>query len=98
MLKPELQDWPPLLARGVAGLVAASGLGLLAYGRGERLTVPRELFGRLGLSAAINVVAWMGFTGLSLRWLTVPEGSLLAYSMPIWAVWSCSPCRGRRRR
>ncbi|MCJ2134622.1 hypothetical protein MKK69_11230 [Methylobacterium sp. J-026] len=53
MLKLVLQDWPPLFARGVAGLIAASGLGLLAYRRGERLTVPRALFGRLGLAAAI---------------------------------------------
>lgn len=96
VLKLVLQDWPPLFARGVAGLVAASGLGLLAYGRGERLTVPRALFGRLGLAAAINVFAWMGFTGLSLKWLTVPEGALLAYSMPVWAVLLAWVLRGER--
>jgi drug/metabolite transporter (DMT)-like permease len=96
VLKLVLQDWPPLFARGVAGLIAASGLGLLAYGRGERLTVPRALFGRLGLAAAINVFAWMGFTGLSLRWLTVPEGALLAYSMPVWAVLLAWVLRGER--
>jgi drug/metabolite transporter (DMT)-like permease len=96
VLKLVLQDWPPLFARGVAGLVAASGLALLAYGRGECLMVPRALFGRLGLAAAINVFAWMGFTGLSLRWLTVSEGALLAYSMPVWAVLLAWVLRGER--
>ncbi len=86
VLKMVLQDWPPLFARGVAGLVASLGLGLLAYQRGEDLTVPRTLFARVCLAAGMNVFAWMGFTGLSLRWLTVPEGALLAYSMPVWAV------------
>lgn len=86
VLKMVLQDWPPLFARGVAGLVASLGLSLLAYWRGEDLTVPRTLLARVCLAAGMNVFAWMGFTGLSLRWLSVPEGALLAYSMPLWAV------------
>lgn len=86
VLKFVLQDWPPLFARGSAGLLGAAGLAAIALLRGERLAVPREDWPRLVIAAGINVFAWMGFTALSLNWLKVSEGTLLAYSMPIWAM------------
>ena len=96
VLKLVLRDWPPLFARGVAGLIATGLLAGLALARGESLRVPRDLRGRLGLAASINVFAWMGFTALSLNWLSVAEGALLAYSMPIWATLLAWPLLGER--
>ncbi len=96
VLKFVLHDWPPLFARSTAGLVAALGLAIAAASRGESLWVPRDLFGRLGVAAAINVFAWMGFTALSLTWLNVAEGALIAYSMPIWATLLAWPLLGDR--
>jgi drug/metabolite transporter (DMT)-like permease len=96
VLKFVLQDWPPLFARGAAGLLGAMGLVGIALFRGERLTVPREAWPRLVVAAAINVFAWMGFTALSLNWLKVSEGALIAYSMPIWAMLIAWPLLGER--
>lgn len=96
VLKFVLLDWPPLFARGTAGLIGAAGLAGLALFRGERLLVPRGSWLPLALAAAINVFAWMGFTALSLNWLKVSEGALIAYSMPIWAVLIAWPLQGER--
>lgn len=96
VLKFVLQDWPPLFARGTAGLLGAIGLAALAWLRSERFAVPRDARLRLAASAGINVFAWMGFTALSLNWLKVSEGALIAYSMPIWAVLIAWPLLGER--
>ena len=96
VLKFVLQDWPPLFARGTAGLVGALGLALLAKARGDSLAVPKEARAPLVVAAAINVFAWMGFTALALNWLKVSEGALIAYSMPIWAMMFAWPLLGAR--
>jgi drug/metabolite transporter (DMT)-like permease len=96
VLKFVLQDWPPLFARGVAGLFGALGLALVAWLRGEAFMVPRGARPRLVIAAAVNVFAWMGFTALSLNWLKVSEGALIAYSMPIWAMLIAWPLLGER--
>ncbi len=96
VLKFVLQDWPPLFARGVAGLLGAVGLALVAGLRGEAFAVPCHARLRLAVAAAVNVFAWMGFTALSLNWLKVSEGALIAYSMPIWAMLIAWPLHGER--
>ncbi|MGC3986660.1 MAG: DMT family transporter [Pseudorhodoferax sp.] len=77
--------WPPLFARGAAGLLGAACLCAVARLSGRSLRVPRALWPRLGLAACLNVFVWMGFTALALRWLNVAEGTLLTYTMPLWA-------------
>ncbi len=96
VLKFVLQDWPPLFARGTAGLIGALCLALLAIARGDSLAVPKEARAPLVIAAAINVFAWMGFTALALNWLKVSEGALIAYSMPIWAMMLAWPLLGAR--
>ena len=96
MMKIVMDDWPPLFARGVAGLIAASGLAATAALRRESLSVPRELIGGLAFAAATNVFAWMGFTALSLLWLQVSEAALLTFTMPIWATLVAWPVLGER--
>lgn len=96
VLKFVLQDWPPLSARGTAGLLGALCLVLLAKARGDSLAVPREARAPLVVAASINVFAWMGFTALALNWLKVSEGALIAYSMPIWAMMLAWPLLGAR--
>src|SRR3954451_9517206 len=85
IIKLILREWPPLFARGTAGLVAALGLAAVAIIRGERMTVSWRALGRLSLAAALNVFAWMGFTTLAMVWLSVAEGVLVVYAMQIWA-------------
>ena len=96
MMKIVMNDWPPLFARGVAGIIAATGLAFIAVARGETVVPSRALFGRLFLGAAINVFAWMGFTSLSLLWLHVSEAALLTFTMPIWATLLAWPVLGER--
>jgi drug/metabolite transporter (DMT)-like permease len=69
VIKLILQEWPPLFARGAAGLVAALGLGVLAVVRGQRLSVPHGTAGRLAIAAILNVFGWMGLSTLAMVWL-----------------------------
>jgi len=95
-MKLLLLEWPPLTARGTAGIIAASGLAAIAVARGQSLAVPTGEWPRLLAAAAINVTAWMGLTTLSMRWLAAGEGALLVYTMPIWATLLAWPVLGER--
>jgi drug/metabolite transporter (DMT)-like permease len=54
------------------------------------------LLPRILLAASTNVFAWMGFSTLSMKWLSVSEGALLVYTMPIWAMLLAWPVLSRR--
>jgi drug/metabolite transporter (DMT)-like permease len=96
VLKFLLGEWPPLFARGLAGVTAGVAIAAIAAARGERLAVPRALVPRLLASAFTNVFAWMGFTTVAMRWLDAGEGALLVYTMPIWTMLLAWPLQGRR--
>jgi drug/metabolite transporter (DMT)-like permease len=96
VMKIAMHDWPPLFARGAAGVLAAAGLVMIAVLRGEVLLPPRTLMSRLITGAMINVFAWMGFTAMSLQWLRVSEAALLTFTMPIWATLFAWPVLGER--
>jgi drug/metabolite transporter (DMT)-like permease len=91
-----LREWPPLFSRGLAGVAAALILAAVAAGRGEQLKVPREAIPRLLFAAFTNVFAWMGFTNIAMKWISVSEGALLVYTMPIWATLFAWPLLGTR--
>jgi drug/metabolite transporter (DMT)-like permease len=95
-MKLLLREWPPLSARGTAGVIAALGLAALAASRGESLAVPRGESPRLLAAAAINVTAWMGLSTLAMQWLSAGEGALVVYTMPIWATLFAWPVLGER--
>lgn len=85
-MKLLLQQWPPLFSRGLAGTLSAVILASLALSRREQLKVPREAVPRLAFASFTNVFAWMGFGTVAMKYVTVGEGALLAYTMPIWAM------------
>jgi drug/metabolite transporter (DMT)-like permease len=95
-MKILLREWPPLFSRGVAGVTAAVLLGVIASWAGENVRVPREWVPRLLLASATNVFAWMGFSTLSMKWLSVSEGALLVYTMPIWSMLFAWPIAKRK--
>lgn len=95
-MKLLLRELPPLSARGLAGVTASLILALVALSWRERLTVPREAIPRLLFATFTNVVAWMGFGTVAMKWVTVGEGALLAYTMPIWATLFAWPLLGMR--
>lgn len=96
LMKLLLQQWPPLFARGLAGTLAAAILAALALGRGESLKVPPAAVPRLIFASFTNVFAWMGFGTMAMKYVTVGEGALIAYTMPIWAMLFAWPFLGAR--
>lgn len=91
-----LTEWPPLFARGTAGVCAAALIALVAVKAGQSLAVPRHVMGKLAAAAFLNIFAWMGFSTLSMRWLQAGQGALLVYTMPVWATLLAWPVLGRR--
>jgi drug/metabolite transporter (DMT)-like permease len=91
-----MHDWPPLFARGVAGLAASLTLAPIIVLSGERILVPREAIPRLLFASYTNVFAWMGFSMLTLYWLNIGEGVLLVFTMPIWVTLLAWPFLGTR--
>src|SRR4051794_29850793 len=91
-----LAELPPLTLRGGTGVIGAALLALLAVMRGQSLHVPRALWPRLVLAAALNVGAWMVLMGLALLWLPASEAALIAYTMPVWASLIAWPVLGER--
>src|SRR3982750_606983 len=71
-----LGELPPLTLRGSTGVIGAALLAVLALMRGQSLHVPRALWPRLALAAALNVGAWMVLMGLALLWLPASEAAL----------------------
>lgn len=91
-----LPVWPALFSRGVAGVTASLLLGALAHLRGESLRVPTSAWPQLLLASFTNVFAWMGFSTLCMNWVSVAEGALVVYTMPVWAMLLAWPLRGER--
>lgn len=89
-----LSDWPPLFSRGVAGMTGAALLAVFALTRGESLRVTRDMLPRLALASFTNVFAWMGFTTIAMKHLSVAECALLVYTMPIWVTLLSWPILG----
>src|SRR5947199_278930 len=91
-----LSELPPLTLRGGTGVIGALLLAVLALMRRQSLHVPRALWPRLALAAALNVGAWMVLMGLALLWLPASEAALIAYTMPVWASLLAWPVLGER--
>jgi len=96
VMKHLLTEWPPLSARGIAGLVGGGLLGLLALARGQSLRVPAGQWPLLLLSSLLNVTLWMTLMGLALVRLSASEATVLAYTMPIWTSLLAWPILGER--
>ena len=91
-----LREWPPLFSRGVAGVAAALILFAIAYARQEPMRIPGEAIPRLLFATFTNVFAWMGFSTVAMKWVSVGEGALIVYTMPIWATLFAWPLLGAR--
>src|SRR5579859_5965358 len=89
-------ELPPLTLRGLSGVIGALLLAVLALLRGQSLTVPRKMWPRLVVAAALNVTGWMVLMGLALLWLPASEAALIAYTMPVWASLLAWPVLGER--
>ena len=95
-IKILLREWPPLFSRGVSGVAAAVLLAGVATAFGESLKTPKGWIMPLLFAAFTNVFAWMGFSTMAMKYLAVSEGTLLVYTMPIWAMLFAWPILGKR--
>lgn len=96
LMKILLQQWPPLFSRGLAGVVSALILFSIAKARGQAIDVPRAAVPRLLFAPFTNVVAWMGFGTVAMKFVPVGQGALIVYTMPIWAMLLAWPLAGTR--
>lgn len=96
VVKLLLREWPPLFARGVAGVAAAILLAAVAVVCRQSLRVPRTAIPRLLFAAFTNVFAWMGFGTMAMMYLSVSEAALTVYTMPLWAMLFAWPILGKR--
>lgn len=95
-IKILLREWPPLFSRGISGVAAALLLTGVALAFGESLRVPRRCIVPLLFAAFTNVFAWMGFGTMAMKYLPVSEGTLIVFTMPIWAMLFAWPILGNR--
>lgn len=89
-------EWPPLPARGLAGIVGGLVLAGYVVLSGQSLYVPRDQRMRLAISAFLNVTMWMAVMGLALLWLPASEAAVVAYTMPVWTALLAWPLLGER--
>src|ERR1700750_1488012 len=71
LMKLLLQQWPPLFARGLAGICASLILAALALSRRQSLGLPPVAIPRLLFPSFTNVFVWMGFSTVAMKFVTV---------------------------
>jgi len=87
---------PPMAARAWPGLAAALLLMTVVAASGVSLRVPLRVWPRLVLIALLNITSWMVLASLSLGWLSASEGTIVAYTMPVWTALLAWPVLGER--
>lgn len=96
VMKFILSEVPPFTARTLAGALALVFAILLAWRRGERLSVPHGQAWLLIVYATLNFGAFTVFTTISLVWLRASEAVVITYTLPIWAALLAWPMLGER--
>jgi drug/metabolite transporter (DMT)-like permease len=71
-------------------------LALIAVAQGQRLAVPRQMWGRLLLVSLLTIGGWVAFMGLALLWLQASEAAVLGISIPVWVALLAWPILGER--
>ena len=86
ILKIALNEIPPWTFRGLIGPVSAGAVFLIARLMKEPLRPPQGQWPQLFLAASLNIMGWHIFSALGLRLLGSGHASIIAYTMPLWAV------------
>ena len=86
MIKIGLNEIPPWTYRGL--MLPLAGLIMFAVARtlGERFALPHGQWGALLASAFLNITCWALISTLGLRLMGSGHASIIAYTMPLWAV------------
>ena len=86
MIKVGLNEIPPWTYRGLMLPVAGVVMFAVARALGERFALPTGQWGLLLASSFLNITCWTLFSTLGLRLMGSGHASILAYTMPLWAV------------
>ena len=68
-MKHLLAEWPPLLSRGLCGILGAVALAMIAVLRQQSLRVPDKMRLHLVLVSTLTIGGWVAFMGIALLWL-----------------------------
>jgi drug/metabolite transporter (DMT)-like permease len=86
LIKIGLNEIPPLAYRGLMLPVAGIVTLLLARLLGEHVRLPTGQWAPFLISTFLNITCWVLFSTLGLRLMGSGHASIIAYSMPLWAM------------
>lgn len=86
LMKIGLHEFGPMTFRMATGLFGGAGLLLVALAMGERMAVPRAQWAPLFLAALLNYSIWQVLGGYGITHMDSGLASMLAFTMPLWAV------------
>ncbi len=93
-MKLALADVPVFTFRALCLVVGAAGLFALAIGRGQPLRIPPGRVRPLIAAATFNIALWHVLSGYALTIMPAGRGSVIAYTMPMWATVLSVPMLG----
>lgn len=96
-IKIAVSEVPPWTFRVLC--ILCGSVGLLTIGRavlGHSLRIPRGDLPRLTVAALLNVTGWQLCAAFGLMVIEAGRGSIIAYTMPLWAAVIAWPVLGER--
>lgn len=85
-MKVALTEVPPWTFRSVCLAFGAAVLFLALRASGQALAIPREQWGRVALLSFLNITCWNMLTAFGVALIPAGRASVLAYTMPVWAM------------
>jgi len=85
-MKVALSEVPPWTFRSVCLAFGAAVLFLALRASGQALAIPREQWGRVALLSFLNITCWNMLTAFGVALIPAGRASVLAYTMPVWAM------------
>jgi len=86
MIKIGVSEIPPLAYRGLMLPVAGLLTLLIAHLMGERVRLPSGQWGVFLFSTFLNITCWVLFSTTGLHLMGSGHASIIAYTMPLWAM------------
>ncbi|MCC6470828.1 MAG: DMT family transporter [Alphaproteobacteria bacterium] len=96
VMKMALREIEPWSFRVLCLTAGALGLFLIAVLTGQRLAAPRRDWPMLVVLSLLNITGWHLFSAFGISLMAAGRASVLAYTMPLWAVLAASPILGER--
>ena len=85
-LKIGLNEIPPWTYRGLIAPTAALFIFLTGFISRQKLSIPAGQLNPLIVASLFNVTIWHIFSAWGIRLLASGQASIIAYTMPLWAV------------